>query len=96
MAERKQAKACRLVAEDFNEYFESLGLGETDPKELRIIVSFITKTQWTMVLVMKQPLVMYWEVTYSTARKSAVVKPYLPYGQHHYPDVPERKLKAVT
>jgi hypothetical protein len=89
MAESKQKKARRLAAESFNEKFQDLNLGTATEEDLRIVLmTTAANRNWTVIMVMTGPLVMYWEVNYSRNRRLAFVKPYLPYAEFSYPDEP--------
>jgi hypothetical protein len=97
MAESRQKKARRLAAEYFNEFCKTEETGEANADDFAIIMQLLPASKdWTIVLIMKKPVVMYWEIQYSSGKKAAVVRPYGPLRQGFYPDQPApAKLKAV-
>lgn len=90
MAESRQQKARRLVTEFFNDHLQSLNLGKAEVKDVGILLTYTRedKKGWTMVLLMKSPLIMYYEVTWSKTGKFSVVMPFMPYTHFYYPDQP--------
>lgn len=98
MAESRQQKAKRLVVEHFNEHLQTPESGEADPDELGILWHKpLDEKGWFAVVVMKKPIVMYWEVRYAGKGAIAGVKPFGALPMAYYPDVPaRRKVKEAV